>query len=416
MIEAEQNVLGAVLLDPASYFTVADLIRAEDFEDSVHVAMWRAFGALHDADTPIDVFTVTEAMGRDDGYAIELASGTPSAANIRTYAERVKSSSTARKVRTIGRRIASTGDLAEAQTMIGEVLYDQPGRMVTAREAAKAMFAGVLERHDRKDEFSGIRTGIPQLDDLTGGLQPQRVYALGGRAKMGKSLLAWQIAAHVATGDYARPVVGFSLEMSCDELMQRMACALGGVQSGSLLHPRLMQDEEWSRFNMAMGLLSNAKLQLSDRMDTTIDQMEAQVRQARPALVVIEQPNLETEAARLGYLTRRIKKLAKTANCAVIEVFQVNRGNEVGTIRPPRPSDARGSGTIEQDCDAMWLLHRPSYYDKTAERALRLDVALQRNGPTGLIRMEDELDRCRFVPSARPWIDPKQASGHDPNL
>lgn len=420
MIEAEQNVLGAVLIDPASYFTVADLIRAEDFEDATHAAVWRAFGALHNAESPIDAFTVSEAVGRNDGYLYGIQAGTPSAANIRAYAEHVKASSTARRVRAIGRRVASTGDLAEAQQLVAEVMDDQPGRLVPIRDAMKSMFDGVMERYGRKDEFAGLQTGIPQLDSLTGGLQLGRVYALGARAKMGKSMLAWQIAAHVAT--HGHKVTGFSLEMTADELMQRMACAVGGALSGGLLLPKTMNDIEWSKVNAGIRTLADARLSLSDRMDITIDQIEAQVRQSRPALVVIdylqliEQPDLETEAVRLAYITRRIKKIAKVCNVAVIEVFQVNRGNEVGSIRPPRPSDARGSGTIENDCDAMLLLHRPSYYDKSAERGLRLDLALQRNGPTGLIRMEDELDRCRFVPSERPWIDPKQASGHDPNL
>jgi replicative DNA helicase len=132
---------------------------------------------------------------------------------------------------------------------------------------------------------------------------------------------------------------------------------------------------------------------------------------------LIEQPKLETEAVRLSYITRRVKKLAKDCDVPVIEVFQVNRGNERDShVRVPRPSDAKGSGSIEQDCDAMLLLHRPSYYDQAASKGLRLELAIQRNGPTGIIRMEDELDRCRFAPTHVQWVDSKKQAAGDNDL
>jgi len=423
MTVAEQNVVGAVLLQPASYFQVSDLLTAEDFTDEMHAAMWRAFGKLHAGEQPIDVFPVAESLGWDGpdaGYVVSLQSNTPSAINIRAYAESVKAASTVRRVRLAGQRIAVQGDLAEAQRLLSEVSDAQPGRLISAKDASRAMFDGVMERYGRKDDLSGLPTGIPQLDALTGGLQPGRVYAMGARAKMGKSILAWQIAAHVAV-TLGRKVAGFSLEMGTDELMQRMACGLGEVPSGGLLHPRLMTDFQWGCLTNAVSDLSASPLWLSERMDVTIDQIEAQTKQCRPALVVIdylqliEQPKLETEAVRLAYITRRIKKLAKDCQCPVIEVFQVNRGNEQGSIRAPRPSDARGSGTIEQDCDAMLLLHRPSYYDKAEKKGLRLDLALQRNGPTGLIRMEDDLGKCRFVPTDEPWQE-GTTGGRDDDL
>lgn len=418
---AERNVMGAVLLDPPSYFRVSDLLRPEDFTESVNAAMWQVFGKLHDAERPIDIFTVAEAMGASDHYTIDLAANTPGSSNIRAYAESVKSAAITRRTRVIGQRIASSGDIAEAQTLIAGVLDDQPNRLITAKDAMGAMFQGVLARHNAKEDMSGLASGIPQLDALTGGLQPGRVYALGARAKMGKSILAWQIAAHVAV-TLGKKVAGFSLEMGADELMQRMACCIGGVNSGALLHPKLMRDDEWERLNFAIKEVSRSPLVLSERMDITIDGIEAQSRQAKPDLIVIdylqliEQPKLETEAVRLAYITRRVKKLAKDCGCPVIEVFQVNRGNEsTGVIRKPRPSDARGSGTIEQDCDAMLLLHRPSYYDQQAPKGLELELALQRNGPTGEICMDDDLGRCRFVPSDRT-PDKRDKKGHDNDL
>lgn len=414
---AEQNVLGAVLIDPESYYRVSDLLTPDDFSDALHAAIWRAIGRLADAERPIDYFTVGDEVGGDQGYIVDLASNTPSSRAIRDYAERVKADSTSRRLEVIGHRIAQNRDLGEAQSLLSGLLDNQPGRLISAKDAGRAMFQGVMARYEAGDEYAGLLTKIPKLDELTGGLQKKRVYALGARAKMGKSILAWQIAANVALQGHK--VAGFSLEMPTDELMQRMACGVGNVRGVSLLRPKLMSEDEWGRLNVAVKALSNAPLVLSDRMNITVDQIEAQVRQAKPALVVIdylqliEQPKLETEATRLAYITRRIKKLAKEADCPVIEVFQVNRGNEQGVIRAPRPSDARGSGTIEQDCDAMLLLHRPSYYDKAKPRGLSVELALQRNGPTGAFWMDDDLEHCRFLPSDARYDEPE---GYDNGL
>ena len=416
-LASEQNVLGAVLLSPASYWTVADLLSADHFSTQGHRAIWKAFGKLNDAERPIDPFTVAEATNWDDRdpYLIQLASQTPSAANIRAYAESVRNTATSQRVRLVGERIAANGDLGEAQTAIAEITDDQPGRLVTSSDAAKSMWAGVMERWESK-EASGLLTGIPKLDAMTGGLQKGRVYAIGARAKMGKSMLAWQIAAHAAV-HLGKRVVGFSLEMSNDELMQRMACSLSGVRSYGLLNPKSMNNEEWAKLNIAMKQLRDAPLFLSDRMDMSIEQINAHARQAKPDLVVvdylqlIEPPKMANRTDQLEYITRRLKKMAKDG-APVIEVFQVNRGNETSqNPGPPMPSNARGSGTIEQDCDAMLLLHRPSYYDKQhARKGLRLELALQRNGPTGVIRMEDDLECCRFLPSDEDWTDEKAKS------
>lgn len=415
MTVSEQNVLGAILLDPPAFFRVADLLKAEDFTTAAHRAIWAAFEKLHHAERPIDPFTVMEATRWDDrdSYIFKLASDTPSAANVRAYAESVKEAATRRRVKLAGERIAAKGELSEAQALIGQIMDDQPGRLVTAAEAAGDMWKGVVARYEREDEVSGLLTGIPKLDAMTGGLQRGRVYALGARAKMGKSILAWQIAAYCAVR-CGRRVAGFSLEMSNDELMQRMACSLAGVRSYGLLNPRSMEEYEWTKLSATMAEIKAAPLLLSDRMDLTIDQIEAHARQAKAELIVIdylqliEQPGFGSEAERLSYITRRVKKLAKSCDAPVIEVFQVNRGNETTAVPgPPMPSNARGSGTIEQDCDAMLLLHRPGYYDKQTP-GLRLDLALQRNGPTGLIKMDCDLERCRFVPSDEEWEDQKR--------
>ncbi len=159
----------------------------------------------------------------------------------------------------------------------------------------------------------------------------------------------------------------------------------------------------------------------------TIEEIEAQARQLHASghcdllcidyLGLIRMPKKDRHDLAVAHVTRRVKIIAKELRIPVILVFQLNRGSESGMqVRPPRPSDARDSGAIEQDLDAMFLLHRPSYYDKGAPSGLRLDLALQRNGPTGLIRLEEELHHCRFLPSNQEWKDPKSNFGMDNDL
>src|SRR5690606_181659 len=215
-------------------------------------------------------------------------------------------------------------------------------------------------------------------------------------------------------------VVVWSLEMSDEELMQRMTCAVSGVPSVLLQRPRMMDscDEANAKLNVAIKALRNAPLMISDRTDVTIEQIESQARQLRAMgkldllcidyLGLLKLPKMDRHDLAIAHVTRRVKIIAKELRIPVLLVFQLNRGSEQGgTVRAPRPSDARDSGAIEQDLDAMFLLHRPSYYDKNAPKGLRLDLALQRNGPTGLIRLDDELHACRFTGGASEWTDPK---------
>jgi replicative DNA helicase len=219
--------------------------------------------------------------------------------------------------------------------------------------------------------------------------------------------------------------------MSDEELMQRMACAVSGIASMALQRPHLLDslDEGWAKLDVAIRRLRDAPLYISDKTDVTIEQIESQARQMKASghlkllcidyLGLMRMPKMDRHDLAVAHVTRRVKIIAKELQIPVILVFQLNRGSENGMqVRPPRPSDARDSGAIEQDLDAMFLLHRPSYYDKRAAKGLRLDLALQRNGQTGLIEMGDELHCCRFVGGAKEWMDNDVATkgGRDDDL
>lgn len=428
-MSAAENVLGGIIIGGKdAYWRVADLLTPEDFPSARLSNLYRLCGEMARATGDMDVITIgdeAERQGINPADVSALAANTASYANIRGHAELVKASALERRFKIICATGAKTGDLATTQAAITALLSSQPAHAATMAEVVKRMWEGVMARYEAKDALSGIPTGFAKIDELTGGLQPGRVYGIGARAKMGKTILAMNICANVALS--GRPVAVWSLEMTDEELSQRMTCAVAGVRSFGLQHPKLMEAEEWERMKVATDKLRKAPLRVSDRTDVTIEQIESQVRQMHANgqcdllcidyLGLLKMPKMDRHDLSIAHCTRRIKIMANELRIPIIMVFQLNRGSENGgSVRPPRPSDARDSGSIEQDLDAMFLLHRPSYYDKNERPGLRLDLALQRNGPTGLIRLEDELDRCRFAPSEHEWIDTKVRGGKENDL
>jgi len=426
MSAAAENVVGGIVcFGREAYWRVADLLRPEDFPTRLLGQLFRICGEMaREQDAEMDVFTVGAEAARQ-GVCAEhevtaIAAQTASAANIRAHAEVVKADALNRRFRAVCAEGAKTGDLATTQAALAALLGSQPAHAVAASDALSRMWRGVMARYEAGDDMAGLPTGFPLLDEMTGGLQPGRVDGIGARAKMGKTVLAMNICTHVALAGKAVGV--WSLEMSDEELMQRMTSAVSGVPSTLLQRPKLFDErhESLNQVRDAVAKLKQTRLYVSDRTDVTIEQVEAQARQMHANgsldllcidyLALLRLPKADRHDLAIAHVTRRVKIIAKELRIPVLLVFQLNRGSESGAqVRPPRPSDARDSGSIEQDLDAMLLLHRPNYYDKTAPSGLRLDLALQRNGPTGLIHMNDELHCCRFTGGAREWAD--RASG-----
>jgi len=416
-----QSVIGAITLGGKdAYWRVADILRPEDFPNRWFADVYRVMGEIAKSPVELDVITICEEMERqgvpDPAEVSDCAAHTPGYSAVRTYAELVKKQATERRFRAICAEGAQSGDLATTQAQLAALLSAQPAHAVHASDALNRMWKGAMARYEAGDTFSGLLTGIPKLDEWTGGLQPGRVYGVGARAKMGKTILAMGICAQAALA--GKPVGVWSLEMSDEELMQRMTCSVAGVRSVLLQRPKLLDEEEtaMSKLHAAIKALKASPLHISDRTDVTIEEIEAQARQMRSSgqldllcidyLGLLRLPKMDRHDLSVAHCTRRVKIIAKELRIPVLLVFQLNRGSENGQqVRPPRPSDARDSGAIEQDLDAMILLHRPSYYDKKAAPGLRLDLALQRNGPTGLIHMHDELDRCRFTGGEHEWVE-----------
>lgn len=439
MSAAAENLLGGILLGGKdAYWQVADILRPEDFPSPRLAALYRLCGDIAKAGE-LDAIAVGDEAERRGVMAapdvIGLAANTHSSANVRGWAERVSDAALDRRFRAICATGAKSGDRATTMAEISALLNAQPASAIHASAALSRMWDDVMARYNAGDALMGLQTGYPLIDEMTGGLQPGRVYGIGARAKMGKTVLAMNICANVACPPLdrdgnpqwpAKNVAVWSLEMSVEELMQRMTCARAGVPSVLLQRPRLMDsaEEATAKLTVAIKDLRGAPLMISDRTDVTIEQIEAQARQLHAMgqldllcidyLGLLRMPKADRHDLAIAHVTRRVKIIAKELRIPVILVFQLNRGSESGgTVRAPRPSDARDSGAIEQDLDAMFLLHRPSYYDKAAPKGLRLDLAIQRNGPTGLIRLEEELHACRFTGGADEWKDSKQHSTSD---
>lgn len=436
MSNAVESVLGGLLIGgPDAYWKVADLLTPADFIDHRYAAIYEAVRRQADARGDIDVITIGDELQRigkmRQSEVIALAAATHSAANIRSHAELVREESIKRKVRGICVNGAKSGDAGQVQAEIAEVLKSQPAYALPAKEALNRMFQGMVQRYNQGEELAGISTGFPLIDEYTNGLQGGRVYGIGARAKMGKTMLAMNICLNAAVA--GKSVGIWSLEMTGEELMQRMTAAHSGVTFADLQNPKRLDDNDnrgWSLVNGAVKTLRDVKLKIADKTDVTIEQIEAQARQMKAGaegldlicidyLGLLKLPKMDRHDLAIAHATRRVKIISKELGIPVILVFQLNRGSESGaTPRAPMPSDARDSGAIEQDLDVMLLLHRPSYYDRSGqtESGLRLDVALQRNGATGLIKMDDDLARCRFLHTADPWIDQRTSNNKYDNL
>lgn len=432
MSATAENVIGGILIGGRdAYWRVADMLRPEDFPTARLANLYRICGEVAKSGAELDQFVVADEAERqrvtNPADVLEIAGSTASAANVRGWAERLKDAAIARQVKAICAEGAKSGDVATVQAELTALLSAQPAHAVPAADALKRMWASAMERMERGDALAGLQTGFPLVDEMTGGLQPGRVYGIGARAKMGKTILAMNFCANAALS--GTPTAIYSLEMPDEELMQRMSSAEAGVPSVMLQRPRLLESatEEMAKLHAAIKRLREAPLWISDRTDVTVEQIESQARQMHASgqlgllcidyLGLLRMPKADRHDLAVAHCTRRIKIIAKELRIPVILVFQLNRGSESGMqVRPPRPSDARDSGAIEQDLDAMFLLHRPSYYDKNAAKGLRLDLAIQRNGPTGLIRMNDELDRCRFTGGDSEWVDSAVKTGSDFDL
>ncbi len=428
-IEAEKSVLGAVLLDQRHLASVVvdEQLRAEHFYRDGHASVFSAMLALQDAGRQIDHLTVSEqlrARGRLDeiggpGAVEELAGWVPAAGHAREYARIVRDTA---QMRALQRATYEIQSLITERRHAGEALLDEAERIIFALRAdasrgrARMLEDAVTEELDclqraTTDEHGlpGLATGLPDLDRLLGGLQAGRLYVLAGRPAMGKSLLALQIARHVAAREQQR-VLFASLEMSDAETAQRHLAAESGVDP-ERLHLGQIRPTDWPALLDAAARTSTVPLHLLDDGDLSLMRLRAQARQLavrhdRLALVVVDYLQLMRSERPSGSrvedvseFSRGLKRLARELACPVIAVAQLSRAVESRPDKRPVLSDLRESGQIEADADCVLMLYRDDYYNPDSDRPGELDIIVRKNRQGRLGQATAHIDaRLRFLP------------------
>jgi replicative DNA helicase len=421
-IEAEQSVLGGLLLDNSAFDRVADLLREENFYRHDHRLIWRQISRMIERTQPADVVTVLEALQTNGvadeagglAYLSSLATETPSAANIRRYAEIVRD-------RAILRRLVSTSDeiatsalnpqgrdtkelLDEAESKIFRIA-EEGARGQTGFQPLQDLLGKVVERidelynQDNPNDVTGVPTGFVDLDRMTSGMQPGDLIIVAGRPSMGKTSFALNIGEHVAM-EQQLPVAVFSMEMGATQLALRMLCSSGRLDQQRVRTGRLV-DDDWPRLTSAISKMQDAPLHIDE--SPALNSLDLRARARRLArqcgklgLIIIDYLQLmsasssgENRATEISEISRSLKALAKELDCPVIALSQLNRSLEQRPNKRPVMSDLRESGAIEQDADVIVFIYRDEVYnaDSPDKGTAEIIIGKQRNGPIGMVRL-----------------------------
>jgi replicative DNA helicase len=430
-IEAEQSVLGGLLLDNAAFDKIADLMAEGDFYRDEHKRIYRQICKLLERGKPADAVTVAESLdlageGKDTGglaYLGELAANTPSAANIRRYAEIVRERAILRQLVTAGDEIA--GSALNPLGRDPKTLLDEAERKVfaiaegglrhqTGFQHINPLLTQVVERiqelHDRDNpsDITGVPTGYHDLDSKTSGLQGGDLLIVAGRPSMGKTSFALNIAEHVAI-EVGLPVAVFSMEMGGTQLAMRMLSSVGRLDAHRVRTGRL-NDDEWSRLSFALGKMHEAPIYIDETPALNPIDLRARARRLRRqcgplGLIVIDYLQLmsatghgENRATEISEISRSLKSLAKELNVPLMALSQLNRSLEQRPNKRPVMSDLRESGAIEQDADVIMFIYRDEVYNQdTAEKGVaEIIIGKQRNGPIGTVRLTFLGEYTRF--------------------
>ena len=436
-IEAEQSLIGGLLLDNQAWDRIADLVNESDFYRDDHRRIFAHIRKLIETGRPADVVTVFESIEHANqadqtgglAYLGEIANATPSAANIRRYAEIVRERAVLRKLVTVGDEIAGSAlnpagrdvktllDAAEQKVF---EIAEAGNRSVQGFRAITPLLGDVVERieelynRENPSEITGTATGFYDLDKMTAGLQPGDMIVVAGRPSMGKTAFALNVAEHVGM-ELRKPVAIFSLEMSGPQLAMRILSSAGRLNQGNIRTGKL-SDEDWEKMSMALGKLHEAPIHIDETGAINASDLRARARRlhrqcGQLGLIVIDYLQLmtsvkdnENRATEISEISRSIKALAKELHVPVIALSQLSRKVEERTDKRPLMSDLRESGAIEQDADIILMMYRDEYYNKDTKDPGVAEVIItkHRNGPTGPVRLAFLGEYTRFENLAAP--------------
>lgn len=426
-LDAEMSLLGAVLIDEETLADISEHVTPKDFYDKRHGIVYEAMMRLYERRKPVDLLTLTEELSRKkelekiggSAYLTELTNYVPTAAHAEAYAELVSQKAIRRRL------IKASGDISELgydeETSTQELLEQAEAQLfsvsdqslkqdlVSIESILTESFDRMEELHRNKGSLRGIRTGYRDLDTMTAGLQRSDLIILAARPAMGKTTLVTNLAYNVAT-IAKQPVLFFSLEMSKEQLVDRMLADASGVDAWNIRTGNL-SDDDFSKLSEAMGEMAEAPIFIDDTPGVSVLEMRTKARRAaheQPlGLIIVDYLQLMQGSGRsdgnrvqeVSEISRGLKLLARELNVPVIALSQLSRSVESRSPQIPQLADLRESGSIEQDADIVMFIYREAYYNPDSDRGNITDliVAKHRNGPTGRIELYFHPERLRFM-------------------
>ncbi len=445
-VEAEQAVLGSILLESGLIRSIREIVTPDMFYDRAHEKIFRRMCDLDDDGEPIDIITLTGRLRQheeleDAGgvtYLSRLAGSVPTTANAENYARSVREKYVLRRSIEEGmalmKNAAQSGEPAKVISAMQEAaaklsdLAAPPKEVVPLKDVLLNVYDTVETRFQHRETFrgvTGIASGYPDLDRMTAGFQRSDLIILAGRPSMGKTAFALNIAQNI--GKRGEPVAIFSLEMSASQLGERMLTAESGVDAGRI-RTGYLEATDWEKVTMAIGALSEAPIFIDDTPGLMVNEIRSKCRRLKErrglSLVIIDYLQLIAAPRRPGInrtqevseITRALKQMARELDVPVIALSQLSRGVEQRQDKRPMLSDLRESGSIEQDADVVAFLYRDDYYDRESERKniIEVIIAKQRNGPVGTVELVFLKNYNKFVLLDRGHEETVQRREPDP--
>lgn len=418
-LEAEQAVLGGLMLDNGAWDQIADRVNEDDFYLYDHRIIFRAVTELADRNQPFDVVTLSDRLEQRKelsdtsvlAYLGTLAKDTPSAANIRAYADIVRERSVLRQLISVGTEITESAfntegrdskDLLDAAEQRVFSIADRGAQNKVGFRSIKSLLKTTVEHIDmlfeKDDPITGLATGFSDFDEMTSGLQAGDLVIIAGRPSMGKTSFAMNVAQYIAVKQRAAVAV-FSLEMPGEQIAMRMLSSLGRIDQHRLRTGKLAE-EDWPRLSSAVSMLSDVPLFVDDSAGLNPTELRARARRLKREhdlqLIVIDYLQLmqtsgssENRATEISEISRALKGLAKELSVPVVALSQLNRSLEQRPNKRPVMSDLRESGAIEQDADLITFIYRDEVYneDSADKGTAEIIIGKQRNGPIGTVRL-----------------------------
>lgn len=415
-IEAEQSVLGAMLIDKEAIASATEVLKPEDFYKEANGIIFDAIVKIYQRGEPVDLITLPEQLKNTNileqvggvSYISDLANSVPSSSSVVHYAKIVESKSLMRKLirassTILDKSYEGVEEVSELIEMAEKNIFDiSQGRsnegFVPINQVLLEAFDNIEKRFQNKNQITGITTGFSDLDSKTSGFQKSDLILVAARPSMGKTAFALNIAQNSAIKSKV-PVAIFSLEMSKEQLIYRMLCSEAHIDSQKLRTGDL-QESDWDKLAKAMAVLSEAPIFIDDTPGISVMEMRAKCRRLMLehglGMIMVDYLQLmsgnsknESRQQEISEISRSLKGLAREMNCPLIALSQLSRAPEARSDHRPILSDLRESGAIEQDADVVMFLYRDEYYNPdTEEKNIgELSIAKQRNGPTGLIKL-----------------------------